>query len=100
MDNMHSDWRSGFVPENSYFKNLPEEEKEKLLKIESKIVRACPDSKPICSCDDPRDAVWIARRLNLAAILEEMTYNFATGKIDGQDIVKLVRKSIGVKISD
>ena len=98
MDNMHSDWRSGFVPDNKQFNDLSEEEKETLLKAERKLVRACPDSKPLCSCDDPRDAVWIANRLNLAAVLEEMTYNFATGKTDGHDIIDLVHKSIGVKI--
>jgi hypothetical protein len=48
----------------------------------------------ICRCRTPREAIWVAQRLNLAATLEQMTYDFATGKTDGQEIVNLVLNSI------
>jgi hypothetical protein len=39
-------------------------------------------------------AEWIAERLKLAADLEELTYNYATGKIEGKDIVDYVQKAL------
>lgn len=43
---------------------------------------------------NPKDAKWIADRLNMAAELEEMTYNFATGKNDEQDIINYVHEKL------
>jgi len=57
-------------------------------------VRPSPTGNAICICSNPEDAKWIAERLNMAANLEEMTYNFATGKSDGQDIIDYVMRNI------
>lgn len=62
---------------------------------ESHLVRPGLRQNAICHCPRPDDAVWIAQRLNLASRLEQMAYDFATGKSDGSDIVAMVKNAVG-----
>lgn len=61
---------------------------------ERHLVRPGPRENAICNCPNPDHAAWVAGRLNLASKLEKMTYDFATGKSDGSEIVAFVRNSI------
>ena len=51
-------------------------------------------SNVICICRKPEAAKWIASRLNLASDLEQMTYDYVTGKTDGKEIVEYVQSRI------
>ena len=70
MDNLHTGWRQ---VENGKFSVCPSDSED-----------------AICWSDTSADARWIAARLVLAAKLEQMTHDFATGKTDGSDIVRMV----------
>ena len=86
-------WQQGrFAPEGKH--SFSEEDAKLHDQDEKHLVRPGLRDNAICRCPRPDDAVWIAERLNLASQLEQMTYDFATGKSDGSDIVALVRKNI------
>ena len=74
--------------------NIRTWQRGKVERRENLFVRSDSEGTLICMCKDPSDAKWIAERLNLASILEEMAYNFATGKTGGRDIVAYVRKKL------
>ncbi|MGK7753763.1 hypothetical protein [Roseovarius sp. C03] len=67
---------------------------EKHDREERHLVRPGLRENAICRCPRPEDAAWIAQRLNLASKLERMAYDFATGKTDGDEIVRLVRAAV------
>lgn len=86
-------WQQGrFAPERGY--DLSMEQVAEHEQHERHLVRPGLRENAICHCPDPYHAEWIAKRLNLASRLEELTYDFATGKSDGSEIVALVRQSI------
>ena len=86
-------WQQGqFAPEGRH--NFSPEEVAGHQRTERHLVRPGLRKDAICHCPDPRHAEWIAKRLNLASQLEKLTYDFATGKTDGSEIVALVRKNI------
>ena len=87
-------WQQGEFIDKKEYKHFSNAEKRRCIDNESKRVRPMPTENAICVCDTAEHAKWIANRLNLASILEEMSYNYATGKSDGQDIVDYVHKSI------
>ena len=87
-------WAQGYFVDQSRYSGWTKEQKEKADRDERLRVRSSPTGNSICMCSKPEDAKWIAERLNMAADLEEMTYNFATGKSDGQDIVDYVNKAL------
>jgi len=46
-------------------------------------VRPSPKGNAICFCPEPSDAKWIAKRLNLASVLEQkINYNSVINKLD------------------
>lgn len=45
---------------------------------------------PLCVCGKSQDARWVTIRLNLAKDLEQLTYDFAIGRTNGDDIVDYV----------
>lgn len=94
MNNLHTSWKQGYFVDQPQYRNWSDEEKKKADEKEKLLVRPYPTENAICQCRTPDEAKWIAHRLNLAATLEQMTYDFATGKTDGQEIVDLVRKHI------
>ena len=59
------------------------------------LVRPSATENAICRCENQGDAKWIASRLNLASILEQMAYDYSTGKSDGQEIIDLVKNAVG-----
>lgn len=61
---------------------------------ERHLVRPGLRENAVCHCPDPSNARWIAQRLNLASKLERMTYDYATGKTDGSEIVSFVRSNL------
>lgn len=58
-------------------------------------VRSAPTANAVCHTARPEDAKWIAARLNLASKLEQMSYDFATGKSDGSEIIEFVMSEVG-----
>ena len=87
-------WAQGYFVDHLRYSKWTKEEKEKADRDERLRVRPSPTGNAICVCSKPEDAKWIADRLNMAANLEEMTYNFAMGKTDGQEIIDYVRKAL------
>jgi len=88
-------WAQGFFVDQRQYKNMSEDEKQMNDKAEKHFVRPSPTGNAICHCPIPNDAKWIASRLNLASELEQMTYDYATGKTDGSEITAYVKKNIG-----
>jgi hypothetical protein len=48
----------------------------------------------LCNAHSPDTAHWVARRLNLAAKLELLAYDYATGKTDGTKLKQFVRSCL------
>lgn len=86
-------WQQGSFIDQRKYSHMPEDWKEDRRNEERHLVRPAVMGNAICHCPDPHHAEWIAQRLNLASRLEQMAYDYATGKTDGSDIVDLVRKS-------
>jgi hypothetical protein len=86
-------WQQGKFIDGPEYRNAGEASKEFWEKAESVLVRPTPTGNAICVADTPEHAVWIANRLNLASMLEEMVYDYATGKSDGNDIVAFVKEA-------
>jgi len=87
-------WAQGQFVDHARYQSLGETWKEGRRREETHLVRPGPTENAICHCPDPRHAKWIADRLNLASKLEQMTYDFATGKTDEAEIVNFVRSNI------
>ena len=58
------------------------------------VMEADNPSNVICVCGKPETAKWIASRLNLASDLEQMVYDYVTGKTDGEEITKYVQDGL------
>ena len=72
-------WRTGeFIDSPKYPKS--KEWKDEQRSREQFLVRPSAKGNAICQATDPEYAEWIAERLNLASKLEQLTYDFATGK--------------------
>lgn len=83
-------WQQGrFAPESP--RQFSVKDAELHEQDERHLVRPGLRENAICRCPRPDDARWIAQRLNLASVLEQMTYDFATGKTDGSEITAYVR---------
>ena len=63
-------WRQGYFVDQHQYERWTKKEKEEADKVEKHLVRPTPLGNAICFCPNPEDAVWIAERLNLAAIRE------------------------------
>ena len=87
-------WAQGYFVDQLKYSRWTKEEKEKSEMDERLRVRPSPTGNAICVCFKPEDAKWIAERLNMAANLEELAYNFATGKSDGEAIIDYVREAL------
>ena len=94
MNNLHTSWQHGYFVDQSKYRKWSKEEKRRANEREKLLVRPSPTGNAICMCSYQKDAEWIADRLNFAAKLEQMTYDFATGKTDGSEIVKMVKDAI------
>ncbi len=88
-------WRQGAFIDQAQYSRMSDDWKAERRREEALLVRSGPLANAICKARDPETAKWIAGRLNLAAQLEQMTYDFATGKSDGSEIVALVRHNVG-----
>lgn len=86
-------WQQGRFIDKLSYSNMTEDWKERQRTREARLVRPGPEENAICMTDDPEKAKWIAQRLNLASRLEKMTYDYATGKTDGSELVDFVRRS-------
>ena len=94
MNTLHTAWQQGYFVDQIKYRKWTDEEKRKADERERLLVRPSSTGNAICQCNTPGEAKWIAGRLNLAARLEQMAYDFATGKTDGSDIIKMVQKAI------
>jgi len=90
-------WTQGHFVESSRTQMWSERLKNKADEDENLRVRSSETENCICICNKPEDAKWIASRLNLASILEQMTHDYATGKTDGSEIVEFVRKKVNAR---
>lgn len=68
--NLHASWQQGQFIDMTQYRSWTPQQKEKAQALESLIVRPSQTQNPICSCQHPEDAAWIAGRLNLAATLQ------------------------------
>ncbi|BAP94495.1 hypothetical protein [Aurantimonas phage AmM-1] len=93
MNNIRT-WQQGAFIDQPKYARMSDEWKNEQRRTEALLVRPGPKENAICTARDPEAARWIAHRLNLAAQLEQMTYDFATGKTDGSEIVALVRNAV------
>lgn len=96
MDNLHKDWQQGRFIDQPQYRNWTPEAKQKADAAEKLLVRPYPTRDAICRCSSPEEAKWIAGRLNLASILEQMTYDFTTGKIASAQIRDFVVKHVSM----
>lgn len=95
MNNLITTWQQGRFVDQPQYSRWTAEEKAKADHDEKYRVRPDPTGNAIATACSHDEAEWIAQRLNLAATLEQMAFDFATGKTDGSEIVALVKKSIG-----
>lgn len=84
-------WAQGRFIELHRYKNWPEDEKLKAAARERLLVRPSPFGNAICQCTTPDYAEWIAQRLNIAAELERLIYNFTMHSNDGEEIRSFVK---------
>lgn len=94
MNNSIKTWAQGRFIDKIQYSNWTKEEKLKAESQEKLLVRPSPIENAICRCNTPDDAEWIAARLNLASKLEQLTYDFAMGKTDGEEIRSFVKSSL------
>ena len=90
MNNLNQAWTQGYFVEQAKYTRWTQAQKDQANEDEKHNVRPYPTGNAIARCNNPDSAKWIADRLNLASKLEQMTYDFATGKTDGSEITKLV----------
>lgn len=96
MNNECKTWVQGRFIDNPKYKHWTQKEKERANNYEILTVRSNPLDNAICICKEPSQAKWIAQRLNLAAELEKLTYDFATGKTNGDEIRNFVKQHISI----
>lgn len=94
MNNLHKKWAQGYFVDQPQYRHWSPDQKSEADREEKRRVRPYPTANAIAVCPSPDEAKWIAQRLNLAATLEQMTYDYAMGKTDGSEIVQLVRKHV------
>ena len=87
-------WQQGRFINQPQYKHWSQYEKDKADKEERHFVRPSATGNAICHCPDPYDAIWVADRLNMAAILEQLTHDYATGKNSGSDIRNYVDRQL------
>ena len=87
-------WRQGAFIDQPQYRRETDEWKRDREREEQLLVRPAPTDNAICKADTPDNAKWIAQRLNLASKLEQLTYDYATGKSDGGEIVEFVRQNV------
>src|SRR5690606_6538953 len=88
-------WQQGRFIDQAKYSNWSEEEKQKADNAERYKVRPSPKGNVMCECNNHEDAKWIASRLNLAAELEELTYNFFAAKENSEEeLINYVRKNV------
>ena len=72
MNNLIKDWES-YLPENGHDIYVVTHPKSL-------------NKKSVCISNSKENADWVAERLNIAAKLEKLAYDFAIGKTDGSEI--------------
>lgn len=92
--NLIQSWQQGQFIDQKKYSHMGDLWKDQKRSEEAHLVRAEPTGNALCWCPDPEMAKWVAKRLNLASKLEQMTYDYATGKTDGSEIVALVRDAV------
>jgi len=94
LNNQIQTWAQGRFVEQPHESNFTDAQKAQANELERFLVRPDPLDTAICRAYSPQDAEWIASRLNLASKLEQLTYDFAMGKTDGEEIRSFVRASL------
>jgi hypothetical protein len=90
MLNSINTWQQGKFVDHAKYDHMGQEWKDEQNKIESFLVRPYPTENAICKTTTPQDAKWIASRLNLAADMEQLAYDFAIGKTNGDALKEYV----------
>jgi len=86
-------WQQGRFIDKPQYNKAGDLWKDEKRREEKHLVRPAPEENAICWCPNPDHAEWIAQRLNLASKLEQMTYDYATGKTDATEIISFVRSA-------
>lgn len=87
-------WQQGKFIDKPGYEHWSQDQKDSTKSSEQLKVRPAPEGNAICFCNTPSDAKWIASRLNLASELEQLTYDFVTGKKFGTELCEFVKKKI------
>lgn len=83
-------WQQGKFINHPKYDHMGQCWKDEQDKIEMLLVRPHPTENAICRCATPGDTKWIASRLNLASDLEQLVYDFAIGKTNGNALKEYV----------
>lgn len=94
MNNLITTWAQGRFIDQAQYSKWTKEEKLKAYAQEKLLVRPSPLGNAICHCNTPEHAEWIAQRLNLAAELEQLTYDFTVNGNDGEKIRSFVKSKL------
>lgn len=87
-------WQQGRFINQYQYRYWSKHSRDQAEEEEQHLVRPWATGNAICHCPDPADAKWIADRLNMAASLERLTYDYATGKNSGNDIRAYVDRQL------
>ncbi len=94
MNNIQT-WKQGkYIDHKKYSHMLNAWKHDQEIK-ELTLVRPSSEGNAICQCANPEDAKWIASRLNLASELEQLAYDYVTGKCkDDTDLIMFVKSNL------
>ena len=92
--NLIQTWQQGRFVDSRKYEKWTDEQKATADKQEMHLVRPGPTENELCMSHNPDFAKWIADRLNLASKLEQLSYDFATGKTDGVELVAFVQRRV------
>ena len=68
-------WQQGKFIDDIKYNTWSKSDKESAEWHEKFLVRPFSKGNPICQCQHPEDAIWIAKRLNLAAKILERGFS-------------------------
>lgn len=72
MRNQHAHWQQGQFIDMPKYKHMSDEWKEERRSEEKLLVRPFETGNAICKATSEEEAIWIAKRLNLAANIESI----------------------------
>lgn len=97
MKNEIKTWAQGRFIDQKKYENMGLIWKSEQRRIERCLVRPYPEENAICRCPDPDDAIWIAKRLNIAAEVEALYKMSDAGKLSPLEFTLRVGEILRLK---